>query len=137
MNEATATTFVRSLYRQLWRACKPAADHRSSGIRVLQGHVRHSFRETRDVTDPITREALLERGENTLKFLQSAAHKNSTEQQLVANLISINIYRNKYSERSPISRQLKPKEQSIHDDTYAAYDQIVAALNATFNLGLR
>jgi hypothetical protein len=61
-NEIATTTLVRSLYRQLWRACKPAANYQSSGIRMLRCHLRESFREAHTVTDPITRETLIQRG---------------------------------------------------------------------------
>ncbi|RKP08925.1 hypothetical protein THASP1DRAFT_29291 [Thamnocephalis sphaerospora] len=134
----TSTSFIaRSLYRRLWRACGPAVNKATAPTRALRKSVRDSFRETREVSDPVTREMLLERGENTARFLYSAAHTGSREHQLTHNIAAMTMFRRGYAGRPPVKHKLNKEQQALHDDVYAAFERTLAAVNESHNLSLR
>jgi hypothetical protein len=126
-----------ALYRDLWRACGPAVNYSGPELRTIRSTLRKAFKDMQNVSDPITREMLLERGENTLRFLRAAAHASSQEHKLVKNIAKITMFRQGYAERSPVRHKLNEKQKKIHDDVYAAFERTLAVINETYQLGLQ
>ncbi|RUS35428.1 hypothetical protein BC938DRAFT_483802 [Jimgerdemannia flammicorona] len=128
----------RSLYRSLWRAGDASVAHKTRNKLRIRKKIRQAFEDHRAETDQAVLADLLERGMNTITFLETASRRRGIEHSIVENLCAMDFYQSRYDKQPPFwNRKLKEHQRKLHDIAGDEYMLALRMVNETLKLSLR